>query len=213
MLSSHLFANRIDAAEQLARKLAAFHGRNPLVLAIPRGAVPMAKIIADRLEGELDVVLARKLGAPYSPEYAIGAVSESGWTYLSPEAHMMNLSVDYIAQEKMRQLEAIRQRRQQYTPLKRPVDPKGRVVIIVDDGLATGATMIAALHAIRAQHPAELICAVPVAAPDSLEKVSELADAVACIDAPPNFRAVGQYYRDFPQVEDSEVEQILKSAP
>lgn len=212
MLSTCLFADRNEAAQQLADKLLPYRGRKPLVLAIPRGAVPMAEIIAERLEGELDVVLARKLGASYSAEYAIGAIAESGWTYLSSEAAMMGFSPDYIEQEKAHQLGKIRKRREQYTPLRQSVDPAGRIVIIVDDGLATGATMIAALHAIRAQNPAKLVCAVPVAAPDSLEKVAQLADDVVCLCAPDNFNAVGQFYRNFPQVEDDEVESILAAA-
>jgi len=211
MFSPCLFADRSEAAEQLADKLHPYRGRNPLVLAIPRGAVPMAKIISDRLGGELDVVLAHKLSAPYSPEYAIGAIAESGWTYLSPESAMIGISPDYIEQEKVLQLDAIRKRREQYTPLRKSADPTGRIVIIVDDGLATGATMIAALHTIRAQNPAELVCAVPVAAPDSLDKVTQLADVVTCLCAPDNFSAVGQFYRNFPQVMDAEVERILAS--
>ena len=172
----------------------------------------MGKIIADRLNGELDVVLSRKLGAPYSPEYAIGAIDESGWVYVSPDAAMVGISAQYLEQEKAKQMAAIRQRRAQYTPLKRPIDPAGRLVIIVDDGLATGATMIAALHALRERQPARLVCAVPVAAPDSLEKVRELADEVVCLHTPLNFHAVGQFYENFNQVEDEEVEQILKGS-
>ena len=212
MFSTHYFRDRADAAEQLTDKLMSDRGRHPLVLAIPRGAVPLAKIIADRLGGELDVVLAHKLGAPYSPEYAIGAIVENGWTWLAPETAMMGVSADYIEREKLAQLAALKRKREQYTPLKTPIDPKGRVVIIVDDGLATGATMIAALHALRQQQPAELVCAVPVAAPDSLDRVRKLVDAVACVYAPADFRAVGQFYRSFPQVEDEEVEQILSTA-
>ncbi|MBS1188137.1 MAG: phosphoribosyltransferase [Burkholderiaceae bacterium] len=203
------FDDRLHAAELLAGKLQHYRGRNPLVLAIPRGAVPMARLIADRLEGELDVVLAHKLGAPYNPEYAIGAIVEGGWSYLSPEAEMLNLSETFIEQEKELQLAHINQRRERYTPLKPPANPAGRIVIIVDDGLATGATMIAALHAIRARNPAKLVCAVPVAAPDSLEKVRPLADATICLCAPDNFRAVGQFYQRFTQVEDDEVEALL----
>ena len=203
------FDDRAHAAELLASKLQRFRGRHPLVLAIPRGAVPIAKIIADRLNGEFNVVLAHKLGAPYSPEYAIGAIVEGGWSYLSPEAEMMHLSPAYIEQEKMLQLAHISQRRERYTPLKPPVDPVGRIVIVVDDGLATGATMIAALHAIQAQNPAELVCAIPVAAPDSLENVRKIADTTVCLCAPDNFRAVGQFYDRFPQIEDEEVEAAL----
>jgi len=207
MLTS--FRNREEAARLLARELMPYRGRNPLVLAIPRGAVVMGKIIADELEGELDVVLVRKIGAPGNPEYAIGAVDENGWAYLSEATESMYLPPGYIEKEKQRQAEICRTRRKQYTPIRPPADPSGRVVIIVDDGLATGATMIAALHATRARNPAELVCAVPVAASDSLEKVRPLADKVVCLMTPPLFMAVGQFYREFLQVEDEEVERLL----
>jgi predicted phosphoribosyltransferase len=200
-----IFENRVAAARQLAAALSEYRNQHPLVLAIPRGAVPMAKVIADELNGELDVVLVHKVGAPGNPEFAIGAVDESGWVYLADYADETGASEQYIQNEVSTQLAAIRQRRAQYTPIRQPIDPAGRVVIVTDDGLATGSTMLAALHALRARNPSELICAVPVAPPDTLEKVRSNADRVVCLSTPINFRAVAQFYMDFPQVTDEEV--------
>jgi len=204
------FRDRADAAGKLAAALHAYRGKNPLVLAIPRGAVPMGRVLAAELGGELDIVLVRKLRAPDSPELAVGAIDESGWTYVADYARSVGADDAYLAEEKRRQLETLRKRRAQYTPQRAPHDAAGRIAIVVDDGLATGATMIAALHAVRAKQPARLICAVPVAAPDSLEKVRPYADEVVCLATPREFHAVSQFYDAFPQVEDDEVVQLLQ---
>lgn len=203
------FSSRIAAAQELAQKLEYCRGRNPLILAIPRGAVPMGRALADVLGGELDVALVRKLGAPGNPELAVGAVDETGWTYVADFARSVGADESYLEAEKQAQLEVLRQRRARYTPGRPPLDPAGRVAIVVDDGLATGATMIAALHAARAKSPQHLICAIPVAAPDSLERVRDYADEVVCLQAPSGFYAVGQFYEDFRQVEDEEVIALL----
>lgn len=204
-----VFRDRIDAARRLAERLHTHRGHNPLVLAIPRGAVPMAQYLAAALKGDFDVVLVRKLAAPLQPEFAIGSVDESGWSYLSPHAAAAGADADYVVAEKRRQLALIRERRALYTPTRPSLNPAGRVVIVVDDGLATGATMLAALHSLRQQGPARLICAVPVASAEALTLVRSLADEVVCLQAPANFQAVGQFYRNFDQIDDAEVMAML----
>ncbi len=204
-----MFRDRQDAASKLAHALEEYRGKRPLVLAIPRGAVPMGKIIAKALDGELDVVLVRKLRAPGNPEFAIGSVDETGWTYLSDYAQRM--PEKYLEEEKSAQMAVMRERRASYTPIRAPIDPSGRIVIVVDDGLATGSTMIAALHALRAKNPEKLVCAVPVAPLDTLERIEPYADQVVCLETPDPFYAVGQFYQAFPQVEDEEVVDILKA--
>jgi len=206
-----MFHDRNHAAILLAEQLKDYQGKNPLILAIPRGAVPMAKIIADQLGGEFDVVLVRKLRAPDYPELAIGSIDESGWTYIADHAASVGADSEYIEAERQQQIATIKQRRAQYTPVRPPIDPAGRIVIVIDDGLATGATMISALHGLRSRKPARLICAIPVSPPETLRKIHPLADQVVCLDAPDNFRAVGQFYVNFPQVDDEEVINILQS--
>ncbi len=182
------------------------------MLAIPRGAVPMAKVIADALDGDLDVVLIRKLPAPGSPEFAIGAVDETGWSYVANYASEAGATPEYITRATAAEMATMRRRRAQYTPVRPPLDPAGRVAIVVDDGLATGATMIAALHAVRARGPERLICAVPVASIEAVETVRAHADDVVCLQTPAFFHAVGQFYQDFRQVGDDEVIALLRAA-
>jgi predicted phosphoribosyltransferase len=206
-----MFRDREEAALLLADALAAWKGQRPLVVAIPRGAVPMGRIVADRLDGDLDVVLTRKLHAPFDPEFAIGAIDESGWTYVADYARQAGATEDYLREEAAAELATIRRRRARFTPERAPLDPKGRVVIVIDDGLATGATMIAALHAMRAHEPGRLICAVPVASAEAVAKVRPYADDVVVLQTPEFFHAVGQFYRDFAQVDEERVIAALRA--
>ena len=205
-----IFNNREHAGELLARRLIRYKGKNPLVLGIPRGAVPMAKIIADALAGDLDVVLVRKLGYPGQPELAIGAIDESGNTFLADYA--ADVEVAYLEAEKKEQSEVIRRRRALYTPARPPLDPQNRIVIVVDDGIATGATMVTALRAIRAKNPKKLIAAVAVASSQAARSIAHECDTLVCLDVPAEFYAVGQFFRDFSQVADEDVIETLRQS-
>lgn len=204
-----LFQDRVQAAELLAGKLAAYRGKHPLVLGIPRGGVVLAARIAEQLEGDVDVVFTHKLGAPGNHECAIGAIDESGQVFFTDALWQRDLPA-YLKREAADQLAELHRRRQLFSVGRAAQAPAGRIVIVTDDGLATGATMLAALQVLRLRKPARLIVAVPVAPPDTLEKVATLADETVCLTAPEWFMAVGQFYRDFAQVEDDEVVQLLR---
>lgn len=206
-----MFRDRADAAQQLAKKLRRRTFRNPLVLAIPRGGVATGAVLARELGADLDVVLARKLRAPYQPELAIGALSEAGEVYLNHHAdEALGITEEYLAEERQRQLGEIARRKRLFRQVKPQESIAGRSVIVTDDGIATGSTMIAALQMIKAQHAHETIVAVPVASPDRLVAVRQWCDEVVCLLAPETFWAIGQFYRDFSQVEDEEVVEILR---
>jgi putative phosphoribosyl transferase len=182
----------------------------PLVLGIPRGGIALAVPVADMLGGELDVVLSRKLRAPYQPELAIGAVSEDGKMALTPEAASLpGVNDRYIREERRRQLAEIARRGQLYRAVRPQATLAGRTVILVDDGIATGATMIAAIHTARAAGAREVVVAVPVGSPERLAAIGPLCDRLVCLEAPADFLAVGQFYREFPQVEDADVVRLL----
>jgi predicted phosphoribosyltransferase len=202
------FEDRLDAGRQLAERLRTLDLQRPLVLAIPRGAVPMGAVIADALHGDLDVVLVHKIGAAFNPEFAIGAIDEHGRRELTPG---IDPDSSWVREEGARQLAVLQKRRILFSAGRPPADPRGRTVIVVDDGLATGATMAVALRAVRRELPLALIAAVPVAAPEALDLITPLADQVVCLLAPDYFRAVGQFYRVFDQVEEEEAIRLVRS--
>lgn len=205
------FKNREEAARLLSERLASYRSQHPLVVGVPRGAVPMARVIADALDGDLDVVLVRKLRAPGQPELAIGAVDEAG--HVLAGAYFEIASDDYRREEIRTQQEILRKRRALYTTGAGPVDPAGRVVIIVDDGIATGSSMLAAIGSIKAKTPRKVVVAVAVAPPDTLARLRREADEVVCLHAPASFYAVGQFFEDFSEVTDDMVAATLAQRP
>ncbi len=206
-----MFRDREDAARQLAQRLKGRALHDPLVLAIPRGGVVTGAVLARELGADLDVVLSRKLRAPFQPELAVGAISEDGRVYLNQYAQeVLDLSDDYLAAEQRHQLAEIARRKKLFRGVRPAAPVRDRSVIVTDDGIATGSTMIAALQAVKTQNPREVIVAVPVASPDRLAEVRRWCDDVVCLLAPEQFWAIGQFYEDFTQVEDDEVVRLLR---
>jgi predicted phosphoribosyltransferase len=193
----------------LAERLSAYRDTRPLVLGVPRGAVPMARIIAEELGGDLDVVLVRKLRAPGQPELAIGAVDEAG--HVLKGVYFDVASDEYVREEIRTQLEIIRNRRELYTRAQPAFDPAGRTVIIVDDGIATGSSMLSAIGSIRARRPRKIVVAIGVAPSATFARMQAAADEVVCLYATEDFYAVGQFFDDFSEVTDDMVVAALAS--
>jgi predicted phosphoribosyltransferase len=200
------FADRREAGQRLAIALEHLRERRPHVLAAPRGGVVVGGEVARALDAPLDAVVARKLRAPGNPELAIGAVAEGSGVYLDERS---GVSPEYIEREVAAQRLEIARRVQVYRQGRPLPDLRGRTVIVVDDGIATGATVIAALRAIREHAPAHMVVAVPVAPPESIARLAREADEVVCLAAPGAFYAVGQFYDSFAQVNDDEVNTVL----
>lgn len=206
-----MFRNREEAGRKLAERLRGRPLKSPLVLAIPRGGVVTGAVLAEALGAELDIVLSRKLRAPYQPELAVGAISEAGEIHLDEFAAAdLGLTEELLEAERKRQLGEIARRKKLFRDVRPAAPIAGRSVIVCDDGIATGSTMIAALQAVRLHRAAEVILAVPVAPPDRLPAIARLCDVVICLLTPAAFWAVGEYYEDFRQVEDEEVVEILR---
>ena len=208
-----MFANRQEAGLKLAGALHAWRGRRPLVLGLPRGGVVVAAEVARALDGELDVLFVKKLGAPDNPELAIGAIGEDGKPCLNNDiARMLGVDDAYVSGLAARRLEEIRDQARLYRIVKKKSSPAGRVCILVDDGLATGASMMAAIQTIHSGLPASIVVAVPVGPDDTLEKIREMPEVneVVCLETPEWFSGVSQVYDDFEQVEDKTVVDLLK---
>lgn len=209
------FADRTEAGQRLAKALDSYEFQNPVVIALPRGGVPVAFEVAQALHAPLDLVMVRKIGLPDHPEVALAAVVDGPRPDLevnaeiAAQARLNRLDIVRLAEP---ELAEIARRRALYLPGRASVPLAGRVVIVVDDGIATGATARVALRALRRQFPARLIVAVPVAAPDALAGLENLADTVVCLQAPKEFGAVGQFYDDFTQVSDAQVIALLAQA-
>jgi putative phosphoribosyl transferase len=210
-----IFQDRTDAGRQLAGKLRHLKGRRPLVLALPRGGVPVGYEVARELDAPLDLVLVRKIGVPWQPELALGAVTDGAkpQTFINRElVTALAISDAYVEQETARQLAELERRRGLYCAGRPPLDIAGRTAIVVDDGIATGATMRVALEATRRRNPAWLVIAAPIGAADTIAVLEPEADEVVCVDAPGGLGAIGSYYSDFHQVSDAEVTAILARA-
>lgn len=203
-----VFRERRDAGRRLAEALAHVRDRRPLVLAVPRGGVVVGREVADYLAAPLEVVVPRKLRAPFNPELAIGAVAEGGAVFVDEDT-ARGVGGDYLETEIAAQRREIERRVQVYRGGRPLPNLAGHTAIVVDDGIATGATLVAALRAARALGPERLVAAVPVAPPEGVARLAREADEVVCLFAPEMFYAVGQFYEDFTQVEDDEVVALL----
>lgn len=207
------FMDRRQAGRLLAERLAPLAGERPVVVAIPRGGVPIGFEIAQALGAPLDVLAVRKLGAPRNPEFGVGAITEDGTSVLdSKTARRVGMTQELLDETVAREVRELRRRIERYRDGRAPVDLTGRTVIVVDDGLATGLTDLAAVRAIRARGAGRIVLAVPVGARDSVDLLAGEADEVVCPSIPPDFGGVGRWYLDFSPVSDEEVVDLLTAA-
>ena len=200
-----IFKNRYDASKRLIPFLRKYSKENGVVLAIPRGAVPMGYLIATKLSFPLDIILTKKIGHPTNPELAVGSVSLEN-RIIDPRFHIEEA---YLEQESLRIRRVLKERYRKYMGNRKPINLRNKTVIIVDDGVATGNTMLASIELVKQHNPQKIIVAIPVASSEALEKISKKVDEVICLYEPENFVAVGQFYSDFSQVNDEEVSYLL----
>jgi len=211
---SRVFVDRRDAGRQLAKALAAHAGTNPIVLGLPRGGVPVADEVAKALGGTLDVWVVRKLGAPMQRELGMGAIAEGPAVVIDRSiVRELGISRAELLEVARREMAEVRERVTRFRGGRPMPELRGRVVILVDDGIATGGTMRAAIRAVKKRRPARLVVAIPVAAPDIVAALGREVDEVVCPRQPEALFAIGLWYRDFEQVPDAEVVRILAPAP
>jgi putative phosphoribosyl transferase len=210
-----MFKDRKEAGRKLAARLLRYQDQQPIVLALPRGGVPVAYEVAVALNAPLDIIVVRKLGAPGQPELGIGAVVDGDYpqSVLNEDVvRMLNVSDEYLAREVAQELQEIRRRQARYRGGRASAALVGRTVIVVDDGIATGATVRAALRGVRRARPKRLVLAVPVAPPETVESLQCEVDDLVCLQTPTYFHAVGQFYDDFRQTTDEDVIALLDTA-
>jgi putative phosphoribosyl transferase len=210
-----LFIDRSDAGRQLGGKLMSYRDANPVVLALPRGGVPVAYEVARALGAPLDLLFVRKIGVPWQPELAAAAVADVGGPEVVRNERVISLADvpdEYIEAQAQHQMQEIARRRLAYCEGTPRLDLTGRTVIVVDDGIATGSTVRAALRALRKAHPAKIVLAVPVAPPETLAELEHEADAICCLEAPEDFVGISQFYFRFEQLADEEIIDLLRRA-
>ena len=205
-----MFRDRLEAGERLAEVLSDYRGERVAVIAIPRGGVEVGYAVAERFDSPLEVTVPRKIGSPMDPELAVGAVAEDGTIYVEEDVvRMLGVREDWIRVEAERELQEVRRRLELYRGGKPLPELREYVVLLVDDGIATGATIIATARFLRKLNPRRLVIAAPVAPPEVLPKLSREADDVRCVVTPTPFFAIGQFYQDFSQLDDSKVIEYL----
>jgi len=208
-----VFKDRREAGQKLAQELEGKNYDSPVVIGIPRGGVPLAEEVAETLHAPLDIIVPRKIGAPGNPEYAVGAVTEDGTVVRNEEAvQRTGADQDYLERAAEQELKEVKRRLRKYRGDRQPVDIEGKTTILVDDGVATGTTLKAAIKSAKKRNPANIVVAVPVGAESSIQDIKQEVDEVICLETPGLFGAVGQYYRSFPQTPDEEVVEAMKNA-
>lgn len=208
------FQNRMEAGKKLAQKLISYKNfPNGIIIALPRGGVPVAYQVAEALNLPLDIISPRKIGAPFNPEYAIGAITETGEGIFNEAAiTRLNISENYLSNEIKKEQTKAQERLSRYRVGMPPRQLEGKTIFLIDDGLATGLTMKAAIQSLQETGVDKIIVAVPVAPPDTIQEISSKVDALFCLETPPYFEAVGQFYYDFSQTTDEEVIELLSKS-